>query len=64
MNPWGLFIVGAAVFLVYLGITAKAGQIITHARTVVPATPGASSTAPIVVNGKVVSNTAPAGATS
>lgn len=33
MNAWGLGIVVLGVFLVYLGITAKAGNAITHVRS-------------------------------
>lgn len=33
MNAWGLFIVLIGLFVVYLGITAKAGNAITHVKT-------------------------------
>jgi hypothetical protein len=32
MNAWGLFIVMLGLGLVYLGITAKAGNAITHVK--------------------------------
>jgi len=33
MNAWGLFILGAGVLFVLLGITGKAGTVLNGART-------------------------------
>lgn len=71
MNPFGLFIVVVGALILFLGVTGKATGVLTHVKsqagTVVSqpssSTTGSSTTQqPIVVNGKVASNSAPKGA--